>query len=178
VPEAALEYLAKKPTRGADAHPAGQADRVGTLIALVLPTALMPAVEVGDQLRHVPRPRDREPDDVNLDTALQYNRWTSELAKFVGPKIGIAPAKLDHLIYGYGAGLGAGAVQGSSTRPRGARPVREEEARRRRGRLPLVGTFYRETPGADARRSRTSIVCAIASKARSAASGATRRPAS
>jgi hypothetical protein len=71
----------------------------------------MPAVEVATNYDTF---RDRaivNPADTNLDTALQYNRWTSDLAKYVGPKIGIAPAKLDHLIYGYGAGLAAGAVQ-------------------------------------------------------------------
>jgi len=98
--------------------------------------------------------RDRSivnPNDLTLDTALQYNRWTSDLAKFVGPKIGLAPAKLDHLIYGYGGGLASGAVQGAD---KAAETVGLAPTSKPAGgwaRWPLVGTFYRETPGADAR---------------------------
>ena len=50
------------------------------------------------------------PWDEHLDPALQANKWTSELARTVGPRIGMAPAKFDHLVNSYGASLGRGVV--------------------------------------------------------------------
>lgn len=37
----------------------------------------------------------------------QHNSYTSEVSKFVGPKIGISPIYLDHLIYGYTTNWGS-----------------------------------------------------------------------
>jgi hypothetical protein len=50
------------------------------------------------------------PFDTKLELDLQYNRWTSEFSKRVGPKIGLAPAQLDHIIYGYTSGIGREAL--------------------------------------------------------------------
>jgi hypothetical protein len=150
VPEAALEYLAKADPEALTRILPDKQTAWKQLIS-VLPTAFMPAVEVATNYDTF---RDRaivNPADVNLDTALQYNRWTSELAKFVGPKLGIPPSKLDHLIYGYGAGLGAGAVQGLDKAGEALGLFASKKPAGGPSRLPLVGTFYRETPGADAR---------------------------
>lgn len=149
-PEAALDYLRKKDPEALTRVLPDKQTAWKQLIAL-LPTAVMPAVELAANYDTF---RDRaivNAADVNLDTALQYNRWTSDLAKYVGPKIGIPPAKLDHLIYGYGAGVGAGAVQTVDKVAGLAGLVKNQKPAGGLGRAPLVGTFYRETPGADAR---------------------------
>lgn len=116
----------------------------------VVPTTLLPILEAGANYDTF---RDRaivNPDDQKLDTALQYNRWTSELAKFVGPKIGLAPAKLDHLIYGYGAGVAAGLAASADTAAGALGLTPKQKPAAGASHWPLVGAFYRETPGADA----------------------------
>lgn len=150
LPEAVLDHLSHSDPEALKRILPDRQTAWKQLIA-VLPTALMPAVEVGTNYDTF---RDRaivNPADVNLDTALQYNRWTSGLAKFVGPKIGIPPAKLDHLIYGYGAGLVSGAVQGLDKGAEAVGLLDKKKPAGGAGRWPVVGAFYRETPGADAR---------------------------
>lgn len=146
--EAALSYIAKKDPAALDRILPDKGTASRQFIS-TLPTAIMPAIE---NYVNYDTFRDRaivNPTDLGLDTALQYNRWTSELAKYVGPKVGLAPAKLDHLIYGYGAGLASGAVQGvdSIAAKLGLVPKKPAGGP---GQLPLVGTFYRDTVGADA----------------------------
>lgn len=138
--EAALDFIKKEDPRAAE-RIFPDKDTAWKQLANLAFTAMMPALEVATNYDTF---RDRaivSPYDLNLDTELQYNRWTSEVAKTVGPKIGLAPAKLDHLIYGYGAGLakdavtGIDAILGSKAKPdRGAAG------------LPGVSAFYRETP--------------------------------
>ncbi len=45
-----------------------------------------------------------------LPVAEQYNSYTSEVAKTLGPKIGIAPIYFDHLVYGYTTNWGKAAT--------------------------------------------------------------------
>lgn len=109
-PVAALDWLNKKdPTIAKELFP--DKDSAWRAVISVMPTAIMPAVET---ITNYDTFRDRpivSPWELGLDTELQGNRWTSELAKDLGPKIGLAPAKFDHLIYGYFAGLGRMGVQ-------------------------------------------------------------------
>ena len=46
----------------------------------------------------------------NLEPALQFGAYTSELAKLVGKTIDVPPRMVDHVIYGYTAGLGRNVV--------------------------------------------------------------------
>lgn len=142
--EAALDFIKKE-----DAHAVARVfpdkDTAWKQLLALVPTALMPVVESATNYDTF---RDRaivSPYDLDLDTELQYNRWTSELAKAVGPKMGLAPAKLDHLIYGYGAGLARGVVQGVD-------PVFGGKSRPSSGAAgaPGLGAFYRDAPRNDA----------------------------
>jgi hypothetical protein len=40
----------------------------------------------------------------------QYNSYTSELAKAIGPALGVSPIYFDHLVYGYATGWGSAAT--------------------------------------------------------------------
>lgn len=81
------------------------------VVLLLTPNLLLPALEVGANYSTF---RDRpivSPYDLGLDSSLQHNRWTSEVAKQLGALMDEAPAKIDHLIYGYTSGIGRMATQ-------------------------------------------------------------------
>ena len=146
---AAMDYLyAKDPAVANQLFP--DSDSAWSILLSVMPTAILPVVESAtnyDTFRNRPIV---SPWDLGLDKELQYNRWTSEFAKDVGPKIGLAPAKLDHLMYGYLAGLGRSGV-GLVDLARGEHGERSSASVRR---WPLVGdpinVFNRPYAGSDA----------------------------
>jgi hypothetical protein len=72
----------------------------------VIPTAFKPAIEnISNYSFFTGRPLVNE-GQRNLEPRLQFNPQTSEAAKFVGPRIGVAPIMVDNLVRGYLGGLG------------------------------------------------------------------------
>ncbi len=144
VPEAALDYLSKKDPEGLS-RILPDKNTAWSQFAGWMGTAGLPIYEVMTNYDTFRGRAIVNPYDLGLDKELQYNRWTTEFAKTVGPKIGIAPAVLDHLIYGYGAGFAQGVtkaldpVLGGKSKPSGG-PAG----------WPLVGAFYRDAPRTDA----------------------------
>ncbi len=107
------------------------------------PTFILPLVEAAFSYDTF---RDRyivNPWYEGLDTELQYNEWTSETAKGLGPLIGLSPSRFDHLVFGYGAGMARGMVRHGIDPVldmlEGDKPARPTT---RTGQLPLVGTFF------------------------------------
>ena len=81
-------------------------DLIWQVVLQFAPDTLMPALEVGVNYDTF---RDRSivsPYDLGIDPALQYNRWTSETAKWLGGLLQQSPAKIDPLVYGYASGIG------------------------------------------------------------------------
>ena len=89
-------------------YPADAAlDATAELMVILAPDALMPMAEIFANYNFF---RDQEivQPYAPLEPALQYNRWTSESAKELGALINMSPARIDHLVYGYTAGIGRG----------------------------------------------------------------------
>lgn len=149
VPQAAAEYLDTGNRASLDALLPSKEEAMREVMGM-MPNAFLPIAEAGANYDFFRQRAIVNPDDVNLDTELQYNRWTSSLAKFVGPKIGIAPAKLDHLVYGYGGGLAAGAVSAVDRAGEALGVIPRKKPAGGLAQTPLIGTFARETAGADA----------------------------
>ncbi|MGE0590930.1 MAG: LPD38 domain-containing protein [Vicinamibacterales bacterium] len=83
----------------------------GQLIGTLLPTVMLPIAEAGFNYSTFRDAPIVNPWDVNaVDADLQYTDWTSETAKILGRSAGVSPAKIDHIIFGYTAGLGRGTV--------------------------------------------------------------------
>ncbi len=78
----------------------------------LLPTAIVPWLEIMfnyDTFRERPIiPRSME----NLEPALQFRRYTSEVSKYLGQKLNVPPVYVDHLIYGHTGTLGMSVVRG------------------------------------------------------------------
>lgn len=116
------------------------------LIVNLLPTGILPLAEVWanyDAFRdtHIVRPWDID----RIPTDQQYTDWTSETAKLLGQVIPVAPAMLDHIIYGYTAGLGRSAVDtiDSGLRMTGQAPTKGIPADASQ-RWPAVGAYLRD----------------------------------
>ena len=81
------------------------------------------------------------------DPELQFSDWTTETSKNLGKLLGVSPAKLDHVIFGYTAGLRPRASSSTrSTRIQrlvGAAPTKNPPVKPLR-QTPVVGTFVRE----------------------------------
>lgn len=113
------------------------------ILLTLLPHAALPPTEILANYDFFRNRNIVSPYDTGLPLEQQYSRWTSEVGKFVGPKIGLAPAHFDHLVYGFTGGYGRGVVDladaaidtasGSAI----VRPSRTWSA------VPGVGTFYR-----------------------------------
>ena len=147
-PEALLRHLVSKDPGALDRLFPDKDAAWAALIGLV-PTAILPAIEAYANYDTYRKRAIVSPWDTNIDLPLQTSRYTSELAKFVGPKIGMAPAKFDHLINGYSGGLGTGAAKAIDLP---ARLLLQRQERPAPGpeSLPGVSAFYRRQPGADA----------------------------
>jgi hypothetical protein len=140
--ELALEYLFKADPQVANRLMSKQ--DATQLVEQVLPTAVLPAMEV---LANYDFFRNRyivNPWQEDLAAPLQYNRWTSETAKQLGELLDLSPAKIDTLIYGYTAGVGQGALAGIDVASGSAKPAGGP------GRWPGVGTIYRPLATSDA----------------------------
>lgn len=151
--EATLAYLHEKdPDALKEVWPGSTTEGAMQQVAFSLaPTAIAPLLEAGvnyDMFRDAPIIPEGEQD---LDPELQYNQWTSETAKKLGKAIGIAPLLIDHIIYGYGAGMGRIATSGIDAELRrvglaadDTRPQTPEEAYPGIGAVtkwPIVGPF-------------------------------------
>lgn len=138
--EAALSFLVSKDPTVVDRFlPAGLSLR--QVVLTLAPTVSLPLAEIAANYDFF---RDRHlvsPWDTDLPLKLQASRWTSTFSKELGPRIGIAPAKLDHIVQGYFAGLGRGAIHAPDTLGR-LTGISDKPALSSRD-VPLVGTFYR-----------------------------------
>lgn len=84
----------------------------------IAPPHEIPSVAVPFQ---VARNRDRlgrpiVPDHLRgtVDPALQFNAYTSELSKFLGSRLDVSPAVIDHAIVGFGGSMGRYVLQASN----------------------------------------------------------------
>lgn len=114
------------------------------LILYVLPTLVLPWVQVAANYDFF---RDRaivNPYDIDLKPELQYSRWTTESAKKLGAWLHLSPAKIEALVYGYTAGVGRGVLQAVDA------AVGTDKPRSGPAFWPLVGAFYRGRPSGDA----------------------------
>lgn len=143
--EAALTYIK---TRDKDAlGRIKPAQDPKDLAFMLIPTALLPALEAAfnyDTFRDSPIVK---PWDVGLTPELQRSEWTTDTAVQVGKLLNVSPAKVDHLIFGYGAGFARGVVE-HGTDPAlalgGLVTPKAQEPEKKWQRVPVVGTFYRE----------------------------------
>lgn len=71
----------------------------------LLPAAFLPAVESGANYSVFKNQAIVPKSEQGLENWAQYSYYTSEMAKLIGKKLNISPRKIDHVIYGYGAGL-------------------------------------------------------------------------
>jgi hypothetical protein len=111
--EAGLDFIAKEdPRRLKQIKDQLVGDSWGKTAANLIISGVLPPLEVWanynsfrdtDIVRHW---------DLELDSDLQYNDFTSDTAKVLGKIISVAPANIDHLIFGYTASLGRIAVGG------------------------------------------------------------------
>jgi hypothetical protein len=87
-----------------------------------------------------------KPWDLGLDPAQQKSDWTTDTAIQIGKLVNISPAKIDHVIFGYGAGFARGVVEHGTDpllRLTGLAPKTTDPATSWQ-RVPVAGTFYRE----------------------------------
>ncbi|MDP7337669.1 MAG: hypothetical protein QF786_00005 [Vicinamibacterales bacterium] len=105
VPEAAMHYIL---TRDPKAFDTVLPDKDSTWQALFSmgPTAVVPLAEAMANYSYFRQRPIYSPWDEGLEPELVRNRWTSEFAVATAPYTRIPAAILDHLIYGYTAGMG------------------------------------------------------------------------
>jgi hypothetical protein len=143
--EAALDLVAKEdPTRLRQIKDQFVGESWGTSAANLIPSVVLPLLEVWANYNSF-----RDTDiirqwDLGLDTDLQYNDFTSDTAKVLGKIVPVAPANLDHLIFGYSASLGRIAVGAADLALRSlgiADPSRRPD--RQMQQQPVIGNFLR-----------------------------------
>jgi hypothetical protein len=150
--EAGLDYLRRKQKDG-DAHAAKALDRVRPdkdsarkAVFGLMPSAIAPALEAAFNYATFRDQYIVQPWNLGLDPELQYSEWTTETAKGLGALMGVSPAKIDHVVFGYTAGFGRGVVEWGSDpllRRAGLAPTKNPPAVPSQ-RQPLVGVFVRE----------------------------------
>ncbi|MGE3191454.1 MAG: LPD38 domain-containing protein, partial [Vicinamibacterales bacterium] len=113
---------------------------VQTLVSL-MPTAILPMLEAYTNYSTFRERNIVSTWDLNLPAEDQYSDFTSETAKGLGKLIGVSPAKLDHIIYGYTAGLGRQAVSTADDAlgALGILPKKSEKPARLFDEIPVVG---------------------------------------
>lgn len=116
----------------------------------LLPTAVLPIVEWQANYSFFRDHHIVSAYDSSIPVDLQYNRWTSETAKYLGPKIGLAPAHVDHLIYGYTAGMGRGVTKGIDLALSATGVVKSKPQGRGLSDVPGLGSFVRGKTGVSA----------------------------
>jgi hypothetical protein len=154
VVEAALEYAKEgSAERFASMRQSLVGNSPGQVFVNLIPTGLLPMVEAWANYDSFRDTNIVRPWDLDLPTDLQYTDWTSETAKKLGKVIPVAPAILDHLIYGYTAGFGRGVVSGidQGLRVTGQAPTKGLPSAPSQ-QLPVVGNYLRDRSfGASAR---------------------------
>lgn len=139
--EATLSYLHETdPDSLKTIIPQGQA--MGQIAVALAPTVIAPLLEAGMNYDAFRDTKIVRPWDLNLDPELQYNQWSSETAKKLGKVMGIAPLKIDHIIYGYTAGSGRSVVSAVDDQLRrvGLAPPDAAPANHL-AQKPVIGTF-------------------------------------
>jgi N12 class adenine-specific DNA methylase/2'-5' RNA ligase len=143
--EAALAHIQ---TKNPDALNRIKPPDPASLAFEVIPSALLPWLEASfnyDTFRGGPIVK---PWDIGLAPELQRSEWTTDTATVIGKLLNISPAKVDHIIFGYGAGFARGVVE-HGTDPALAlgglvMPRKAQSPEKKWQRTPIVGTFYRE----------------------------------
>lgn len=143
ITEAALDYMRQgDATRFREMKEQLVGTNPAQLIPALLPTGILPLVEVWANYSAFRDTHIVQPWDLDLETDLQYSEWTSTVAKQLGQVIPVAPAHIDHLIFGFTAGFGRGVVSGIDTAQGllGIVPRRDMPAGHVQ-QLPIAGTF-------------------------------------
>jgi hypothetical protein len=113
---------------------------MNTILPNFVPTAMLPMLEVMfnyDSFRNIPivpeSERYRKPSE-------QYNAYTSSFSKVLGKLFNVSPRKVDHLIRGYGGGVGEwiANVAGKGLELTGAVERKVEPSKGLAQRLPIV----------------------------------------
>lgn len=125
------------------------ADPLGVGEANFIPQAIKPLTEV---MYNYDMFRDRpivSPWEDSVEPWLQYEDYTSDTMKYLGKKFNTSPKKLEHLWYGYTAGLGRMALNGFDATvdlvSEGRFQVPYSEAR-----YPIIRRFLADRPGQSA----------------------------
>ncbi len=150
--EAGLDYVRRQRKDG-DPHAAKALDRIRPdkdtarkAVFGLMPSAVAPALEAAFNYATFRDQYIVQPWNLGLDPELQYSEWTTETAKGLGTLMGVSPAKIDHVIFGYTAGFGRGVVEWGSDpllRRAGLAPTKNPPTAPSQ-RTPLVGVFVRE----------------------------------
>jgi hypothetical protein len=82
----------------------GLGDATDVVLTLT-PTAILPALEAITNYDSFRRRPIVSPWDADKDPDLQVRDWTSDTARAAALPIKVSPAKLEHVLYGYGGGL-------------------------------------------------------------------------
>lgn len=122
------------------------ADTAWSLLFSLVPTWIAPLLEVGVNKNLYTKRQIVQEHDTNLPPELQHNRWTSDVARKIGSIARVSPSKIDHVIYGYGAGVARGVVDATSWIGRAAGAFRDIPEKPDSGwrKVPLIGALYRE----------------------------------
>jgi hypothetical protein len=131
---------------------------VGSYVPSVAPTAALPIMEV---YANRDRLRDRPIVSMGLERLMpedQATDRTGETARILGQAVGYSPAKLEHLIVGYTAGLGRSSLEAVDWLVRGVReqagldPLRKVLPMEQKGAFgaPVARAFWRPLPAGNA----------------------------
>lgn len=113
----------------------------------ILPTAIKPWVEYAVNWNFWKK-RKIVPEGLEkLDPEFQYTRHTPELVKECAKILGISPLKMEHIIYGFTAGLGRVVTKVATKISEKISPPEIPQPPSEMADAPILGTFLSRTPG-------------------------------
>lgn len=153
--EAAVDYARDKDPEAFKLLKAQAKENARTFLTGFLPTAIVPALEVTTNYSLFRQGPIVSPWDADLPLEQQAGDWTSQTARaLTRAGVPLAPAKIDHLLYGHFAGLGRAAVSSvvdPALRLAGVAPPRATQPEARWEDVPGVGALVRSAaPKSDA----------------------------
>lgn len=124
-------------------------DNARQLAMGVIPSFILPIVEVEANYSTFRQRNIVSPWNTDLPLEMQANDYTTETAKLLARTvIPLAPAKIDHLLFGYTAGVGRGVVEygvDPGLAAVGIVPPAKERPSKTTQQLPVLGVFLRDT---------------------------------
>lgn len=146
--EAAFTYAQDKNPDATRLLRAQVKDSARQLVMGVVPSILLPVLEVEMNYSMFRQRNIVSPWNTDLPLEMQANDYTTETAKLLSRTIPLAPAHIDHMLFGYTAGVGRGVVEygvDPGLAAVGIVPPARERPARTTQQLPVVGVFMRDT---------------------------------